>query len=467
MSEELWRWDTVRLAHAIRTRLVSSREAVAACLARLASVNPAVNAVVETLSEEALELAERADLELARGSPVGALHGVPVTTKINTDQKGCATTNGVAAFASLVAVEDSPSIANLRRAGAIVIGRTNAPEFSWCWFTDNELYGETVYPWNRQRTCGGSSGGAAAAVATGMCPLAQGSDFGGSIRHPAMCCAVAGLRPTLGRVPAFNATTGDRPITAQFMAVHGPLARRVADLRLGLAAMAACDVRDPWWVPAPLCGPTPAKPVRVALLDSHRRPGLDAGIADALQMAASWLRDAGYVVEEPEAPSIEEASQLWSMLVLNEAKLAMISQINQYGSAAIRKVGDLMVAQAPHADFPSYLKALGRRATVLREWQLFLEQYPLILMPVCREPAFELGLDQKNDAAMGRIFEAVAPLLAPAVLGLPGVTVPTGVRNNVPIGVQLVAGRFREDLCLDAAEHIESRVGPLAPIDPM
>ena len=104
---------------------------------------------------------------------------------------------------------------------------------------------------------------------------------------------------------------------------------------------------------------------------------------------------------------------------------------------------------------------------MLREWQLFLEQYPLILMPVCREPAFELGLDQKNDAAMGRIFEAVAPLLAPAVLGLPGVTVPTGVRNNVPIGVQLVAGRFREDLCLDAAEHIESRVGPLAPIDPM
>ena len=190
MSEELWRWDTVKLAHAIRTRLVSSREAVAACLARLASVNPAVNAVVETLSEEALELAERADLELARGSPVGALHGVPVTTKINTDQKGCATTNGVAAFASLVAVEDSPSIANLRRAGAIVIGRTNAPEFSWRWFTDNELYGETVNPWNRQRTCGGSSGGAAAAC-----------DHGRSADHGAIHGRPWSARPACGRPP--------------------------------------------------------------------------------------------------------------------------------------------------------------------------------------------------------------------------------------------------------------------------
>jgi len=467
MSDELWRWDAVRLAQAIRTRVVSSREAVAACLARLEAVNPRVNAVVETLAEEALTLAEGADRELAKGNPIAPLHGVPFTTKINTDQKGCATTNGVAAFASLIAHEDSPSIANLRRAGAIAIGRTNAPEFSWRWFTDNELYGETINPWNRARTCGGSSGGGAVAVATGMCPLAQGSDFGGSIRHPALCCGIAGLRPTLGRVPAYNATTGDRPITAQFMAVHGPLARRVGDLRLGLAAMAAGDVRDPWWVPAPLAGAAPATPIRVALVDASRRPGLDPAIADALEQAANWLQDAGYVVEQAAPPSIEEAAHLWSTLVLNEAKLGMISHINQHGSAAIRKTGALMVAQAPPIDFPAFLKALGRRATVLREWQLFFERYPLVLMPVCREPAFELGLDQRDDAAMKRIFDAMTPILAPAVLGLPCVAVPTGVRNNIPLGVQLVAARFREDLCLDAAEIIEDRAGALTPIDPM
>jgi amidase len=155
------------------------------------------------------------------------------------------------------------------------------------------------------------------------------------------------------------------------------------------------------------------------------------------------------------------------MLVLNEAKLGMISNINQHGGAAIRKTGALMVAQAPPTDFSAFLKALGRRATVLREWQLFFERYPLILMPVCREAAFELGLDQRDDAAMKRIFDAVVPILAPAVLGLPCVAVPTGVRNNIPLSVQLVAGRFREDLCLDAAEIIENRVGDLTPIDPM
>ena len=467
MSDELWRWDATRLAQAIRTRAVSSKEAVAACLVRLEAVNPLVNAVVETLAEEALTLAEGADRELAKGNLIGPLHGVPFTTKINTDQKGCATTNGVAAFTNLIAQEDSPSIANLRRAGAIAIGRTNAPEFSWRWFTDNELYGETINPWNRQRTCGGSTGGGAVAVATGMCPLAQGSDFGGSIRHPALCCGIAGIRPTLGRVPAYNATTGDRPITAQFMAVHGPLARRIGDLRLALAAMAAGDVRDPWWVPVPLAGQPPATPVRVALVDADRRPGLDPGIADALEQAAKWLQDAGYVVEKVAPPSLEEAAHLWATLVLNEAKVGMISQINQHGSAAIRKTGALMIEQAPPTDFPSFLKALGRRTTILREWQLFFERYPLILLPVAREPAFELGLDQQDGAAMNRIFDAVTPILAPAVLGLPCVAVPTGVRNKIPLGIQLVAGRFREDLCLDAAQIIEERADRLTPIDPM
>jgi amidase len=465
MSEELWRWDAMSLAKAIQARAVSSKDVVASCLARLEAVNPWVNAVVETLAAEALTLAERADDALAKGEIIGPLHGVPITTKINTDQQGCATSNGVVAFENLIAKEDSPSIANLRRAGAIVIGRTNAPEFSWRWFTDNELYGETINPWNPERTCGGSTGGGAVAVATGMCPVAHGSDYGGSIRHPALCCGVAGIRPSMGRVPAYNASTGDRPITAQLMAVHGPLARRVGDLRLALAAMAQHDVRDPWWVPAPLQGPALAKPIRVALLDSEH-PGLDAGIAGALARAAVWLQEAGYVVERPAAPSIEEAAHLWATLVLNDAKLSMISQIEQYGSAGIRKTAELMIRQAPPVDFAAYLKALGRRATVLREWQLFLERYPIILMPVCREPAFELGLDQRGDAEMRRILDAVAPILAPAVLGLPCVSVPTGVQANVPLSVQLVAGRFREDLCLDAAEVIEQHAGVLTPIEP-
>jgi amidase len=247
----------------------------------------------------------------------------------------------------------------------------------------------------------------------------------------------------------------------------GPLARRVGDLRLALAAMAAYDLRDPWWVPAPLAGAALSIPIRVALLETAPSPGLHPGIAAALKQAATWLEDAGYAVEQAAAPSIEEAAALWSRLVLNEAKLGMISQINQHGGAAIRKVAALMIERAPPTDFQDFWKALGGRAGLVRQWQLFLEHYPLILMPVCREPAFPLGLDQQDAAAMTRIFNAVAPILAPAVVGLPCVAVPTGVSDDGPLGVQLVADRFREDLCLDAAEAIEKRAGLLTPIDPM
>ena len=466
MMHELWRLDIPTLTRLIRFKQVSTREVVETALSRLAAVNPHVNAVVEILADEALSAADQADAHLAKGDVLGPLHGVPVTTKINTDQKGCATSGGVVAHRNLMAQEDSPSIANLRRAGAIIIGRTNAPEFSWRWYTDNELFGETVNPWDKAVTCGGSSGGAAVAVATGICTLAHGTDFGGSIRHPALCCGVAGLRPTFGRVPAYNASTGDRPITAQLMAVHGPLARRVGDLRIGLAAMAAGDVRDPWWVPAPLRGPAAQRPIRVALVDAERRPGLDDGIANTLEQSAAWLVDAGYGVERVTAPSIEEAAGLWSMLVLNESKGSMIDQIREVGGAAIRKAGELMIRQAPPVDFGSYLKALGYRATLLRQWQQFFERYPLMLMPTSREPAFALGLDTRGDTEMKWIFDAVAPILAPALLGLPCLAVPTGIHRNLPIGVQLVAARFREDLCLDAAEAIEARAAIATPIDP-
>jgi amidase len=254
-------------------------------------------------------------------------------------------------------------------------------------------------------------------------------------------------------------------MTAQLMAVHGPLARSVGDLRVALAAMAQGDVRDPWWVPAPLVGPPPERPVRVAVMDSESQ--LDAGIADALTQAAKWLEDAGYAVEHPASPSINEAAHLWSTLVLNESKFGIISQIEKFGGAAIRKTGALMVGHAPPIDFPQYLAALGRRAGLLRTWQVFLQQYPILLMPTCREPAFELGLDQADETAMQRIFYAAAPLLAPAVLGLPCISVPIGLSRGLPVGVQLVGARFREDICLDAAEVIELRAGALTPVDPI
>lgn len=220
MTDELWRWSATDLARAIARGAISSEDATRSVLGRIESVNPRVNAVVDVMADEALQAAREADTARRSGAPCGPLHGVPTTVKVNVDTKGRATTNGVVAFRDLVATEDSPVVANLRNAGAVIVGRTNTPAFSHRWFTDNELHGPTRNPWGKGLTPGGSSGGAAAALAAGMGAIAHGNDYGGSIRYPAYACGVAGLRPTPGRVPAFNpSATAERPITAQLMSV--------------------------------------------------------------------------------------------------------------------------------------------------------------------------------------------------------------------------------------------------------
>src|SRR5262245_42604712 len=266
-ATELWQWDAVDLAAAIRSRKVSSLDATMAVIERMQAVNPKINAVVRDLTDEALAAARVADEAVRRGERLGPLHGVPVTIKENVDQAGLPTINGVVAFKDLVAGDDSPPVANWKKAGAVIVGRTNAPAFSLRWHTDNDVHGPTLNPWSKARTPGGSSGGAAAALAVGIAPLAHGSDYGGSIRYPAYTCGLAGVRPTMGRVPAFNATASvERSATNQLMAVNGPLARKVRDLRIGLAGMSGRDARDPIWVPAPLEGAPAAAPIRVGLV---------------------------------------------------------------------------------------------------------------------------------------------------------------------------------------------------------
>ena len=315
MERELWRWDAVDLAAAIRTRRISSREATRAVLDRLAAVNPALNAVTVLLADQALAAADRADEAVRRGEALGLLHGVPVTIKENVDQEGAATANGVPAFKDVIATTDSPPVANWKRAGAVIVGRTNTPAFSLRWDTDNDLRGRTFNPWNRRHTPGGSSGGAAASLAVGIAPLGHGNDLGGSIRYPAYCCGIVGIRPTLGRVPSYNQTAADeRPPGTQLMSVQGPLARRVRDVRLGLAAMSARDPRDPWWAPAPLSGEPVARPIRVALTIDPAKQGVHADVAAAVRTAGNALANAGYAVEEVEPPDVAGVAATWTTI---------------------------------------------------------------------------------------------------------------------------------------------------------
>ena len=468
METDLWRWDAVELAAAIRTRRISSREATRAVLDRLAAVNPALNAVTVLLADQALAAADRADAAVRRGEALGPLHGVPVTIKENVDQEGAATANGVPAFKDLMAATDSAPVANWKRAGAVIVGRTNTPAFSLRWDTDNELRGRTFNPWSRRHTPGGSSGGAAAALAVGIAPLAHGNDLGGSIRYPAYCCGVAGIRPTLGRVPSYNQTAADeRPPGTQLMSVQGPLARRVRDVRLGLAAMSARDPRDPWWAPAPLLGEPAARPVRVALTIDPAKGGVRADVAAAVREAGNALANAGYAVEEIEPPDVEGVAATWATICINEMRHVTQPWIRKYGGAAINRSLDLTLAAVPDVGLDGYMKALALRAKHIRDWTLFMERYPLVVGPVSTEPPFEIGFDTTSAERHAEVTRAQRLLVAVNLLGFPAVSVPTGVAGGLPLGVQVIGARYREDLCLDAAEAIEAQRPLPTPIEPV
>ena len=467
MADDLWRWDAADLAQAIRTRRISSREAVEACLGRMEAVNPKLNAVTVPLAEAALRAADAADAAVKRGAALGPLHGVPVTVKENVDQEGCATANGVVAFKDAIATSDSPPVANWKAAGAVIVGRTNTPAFSLRWDTDNALRGRTFNPWLKAHTPGGSSGGAAAALAAGIGALAHGNDYGGSIRYPAYCCGVAGIRPSFGRVPAFNPSlAAERPPTAQLMSVQGPLARRVRDLRLGLAAMAGQDLRDPWWVPAPLEGRPAVRPIRVALCADPSEQGAHPAVVDAVNRAARALKNAGYAVEAAEPPSVAEAAELWRRLVANELRLLQMRQIDELGDEGARRAVRFMIENAPELDLGAYMKALAERARHLRAWTAFLDRIPLVLTQASAEPPFAIGFDTESREGMARVMTAQRTQIAVPLLGLPAAVVPVGVADGLPLGVQLIGPRFREDLILDAAEVIEAQCGLPTPIDP-
>lgn len=467
----LWQWDATDIAAGIRSRAISAREALTACFERMDAVNGRINAVVIRLDESAFKAADRADAALAAGEEAGPLHGVPVTIKINIDLAGSATTNGLPALAGNIAAEDAPVSRNWKLAGAVPFGRTNAPSLSMRWFTDNPLHGATLNPHAPGRSAGGSSGGAAAALAAGIGPLAHGNDLGGSVRLPAFCCGVTGIRPTLGRVAAFNPSLGvERMIVSNLAAVQGPLARSIRDLRLGLGAMAARDPRDPWWVPVPERPRRHAAPIRVALFVPE---GTTPPVADALRLAATWLAEAGYEVVEASPPNFAEAHQLWLDLLSTENLFGTRETARTYGDTVLNNMVDAMALAGNALDLAGFIAGLARRNAILRNWLAFFEHTPLILMPVSLEPAMDREADRKPAAELRPLIDAFAPLNATAILGLPGLSVPVGFMpspdgtGRVPLGVQIVGGRYEEATMLDAGAAIEARVGPTLPVDPL
>ena len=460
----IWQWSAVETASAIASGSVSSHEVVSAHVERMDAANPALNAVVVDLSAQALDAARAADAAKAAGEPLGSLHGVPVTIKINVDVEGQANSNGVVAFAGNIAPGDSPVVANLKAAGAIIIGMTNTPEFSMRAFTENPLHGLTLNPWDKAITCGGSSGGAGAAVVAGIGAVAHGNDIGGSLRWPAFCNGVSTIKATQGRMPAFNPSAAvERPMMAQLMSTQGPLAREVADVRLALEVMSRRDIRDPWWVPAPLTGPALPKPLKVAVAKIPADMQADPEVVALIDQAAGYLAEAGYEVCDVDIPDVSEAWRVWCDLICAEMSLLQIAQMREVGGADFIQALSGFMTLANPLDAEGYARTLAYRSRVIREWMVFLEAYPLIVAPVSSRKTHAWNFDLAGDEAVRTFFwNDFRFTSAISVLGLPAAATPIGLADGHPVGVQLIASRFREDVCLDAAAAIEARVGVMA-----
>jgi amidase len=465
-GSELWRMSAVELSRAIKSKQASSREVVDAHLQRISEVNPSINAVTIVLAEEALAAAEAADNAAAHGAELPALHGVPFTVKANIDLLGTPTTMGLKALAGAYPSQDAPQVARLRGAGAIPIGHTNCPSFTVRWHTESELWGATLNPWDRSRTPGASSGGEAAALATGMSPLGLGNDGLGSLRWPAQCCGVAALKPSLGRIP--HATTIEPvsvPIGVQLTDVQGPMARRISDLWAAFEILAGPDWRDPWSTPAPLRGPEPAKPVRVAVVMDPCGQGTAQQVQNGLTKAATALSDSGYVVEEAEPPSIERAARtLLDMLNTPDIRAMGNIQSSLLPIDAQRFLTDFYEVAGP-SDPVAVMQSFMTRQSLLREWGEFQERYPLILGPIYCDIPFEAGTDL-DEGQVAQTIMRMRMTTAVNALGLPAVALPVGLGDGLPQAVQVIGPRFREDLCVEAAAAIEQRLGILTPIDP-
>ena len=465
MTSDIWKLSAVDIAAGVRAGTFTAVEATQSALQRLEAVNPLINAIVDYNPERSLARAAEVDAMILEGRDPGPLAGVPVTIKVTNDEAGFATTFGVVAYKNNIAAENGPVVDNLECAGAVSIGRSNMPSFGVRWFTTSRLYPDNYNPFDKGITPGGSSGGAASAVASGIGAIAHGTDIGGSVRYPAYACGVHGLRPTLGRVPNYNPSLPERGISGQLMSVSGPLARTIDDLRLAFEAMAQPDPRDPWYAPVPLKGPD--VPRRVAL--SLRPDGLDTqdAIVEALLDAAERLRDAGWQVDEIDTiPPLKEAGEAQVKLWLSEDFDGTLAAAETDGDPGVIAMLRGQEKLARSIGLPELHGLLKTRATLARKWQMFFQDYPILLMPNSAELPFPFNEDLKDAEAYLRVWDAQLPQLGIPFLALPGLSVATGMKGRSPVGVQLIAARFREDLLLDAGADIAARGGPAVPVDP-
>jgi amidase len=461
---QLWELTVREMAEGVAHGKFSSRELLQSHLDRYEEVNGTLNAIVRLVTEAA-DHAKSADEAVARGDELGVLHGVPFTVKENIDVKDYPTTLGVPALLSAIATRDAPTVERLRRAGAVVYGRTNLPDFGLRVHTRSTLYGLTVNPFSPDHTAGGSSGGEAAAIASGMSPFGLGNDIGGSLRNPAYCCGITSLKPTVHRIATASTTAKVPPnLAGQMMSVTGPMARRVDDLELLFDVLAGPDERDSLVAPTPPTVRTSA-PCRVALIPEPGGGTTAPSVAESVRSAGRALSDAGFEVVEISPPMLEDSVQVWGRLLLADTAVALPSfegVMSEQAFGILKKAIDRLPAPTLETVYALH----QQRYTIQRAWAEFFQSYPLIVGPTWTQPPFENDLDARDAegaAAVTSMTRFVAPM---NVLGLPVVCVPVGLHEGLPLGVQVIGNRFDEGRCFGAATVLESHFGSLTPMTP-
>jgi amidase len=454
------------LATRIRAGDVTSEAVVSAHLARIAEVNPHLNAVVQMRAEAALADARAADRALAGGAAAGPLHGVPVTIKDSFDTAGLVSTGGTLGRAGFVPAADATVVLRLKAAGAIVLGKTNTPELTLAYEADNLVYGRTANPYDTSRGTGGSSGGAAAIVAACGSPLDLGSDTAGSIRFPAHCCGVAGLKPSSGRVPRTGHIIGPGGLQ-QWLTTVGPIARRVADLELVLGVIAGPDDADPHIAPVPLAPSAlvDLRGLRAAVFVDTALARASDGVRAAVARSAEALAAAGVEIEDAEFPALARAFEFFPQLFGADGAAGLEGYLAWLGTR--ERSPQVQGAIALMRGFAMSSAALADVMLAVDAWRAqtlaFTRRYDLILCPAAAEEAPLPVTDWLDPAVSWN--PGIFPYLVPFnFTGAPSVVVRVGASvSGLPIGVQCVARPWREDVALRAAAHLETAFGGWRP----
>jgi amidase len=449
------------LARRIRGKDLSAREVMGAHLAQIERVNPKVNAIVTFLPEQAMEQASAADETLARGREVGPLHGLPVAHKDLVFTRGIRTTLGSLAFKDFVPEQDALIVERLKNAGAITIGKTNTPEFGAGSQTYNEVFGETLNPYDTSKTCGGSSGGAAVALACGMLPIADGSDMGGSLRNPASFCNVVGFRPSPGRVPAWPDFVGWFPLT-----VEGPMARTVQDTALMLSAIAGPDTRSPIAItePGSLFSRSLERDFKGVLVAWSRDLGglpVDSRVTAAIEGQRHVFKSLGCVVEDRE-PDFTDADEVFKVWRAWRFELALAELLETH-RGQLKDTVIWNIEAGTRLTGPQIGRAERKRTELYHRVRKFMETYEFLVLPVSQVPPFDVNqryVTEINGVRMDTYIDWMKSCYYITTVGLPAISVPCGFTpEGLPVGVQIV-GRHQNDLgVLELAHAFEQATG--------